>query len=90
MLTFKFTAKDDGTGREVVSVNCVALYMFKGVNSIEEIPAFFYNNAIAILFPYIRAFVSTVTLQANIKPILLPTLNLSDLQDRLKENTRNV
>lgn len=89
-LTFKFTAKEDVTGREIVSVNCVALYLFKGVNSIEEIPAFFYNNAIAILFPYIRAFVSTVTLQANIKPILLPTLNLSDLQDRLKENTRSM
>ncbi|EXZ22215.1 pretranslocase subunit SecB family protein, partial [Bacteroides fragilis str. S13 L11] len=52
-----------------------------------EIPNFFYPNSIAILFPYVRAFVSTLTLQANIKPILLPTLNLSSLQDTLRENT---
>ena len=47
----------------------------------------FISNSIAILFPYVRAFVSTLTLQANIKPILLPTLNLSSLQDILRENT---
>lgn len=42
----------------------------------------------AILFPYIRAFVSTVTLQANVMPILLPTVNLSSLESRLRENTK--
>lgn len=90
ILSFQFTANDDASGRNVISINCVAQYVFKGINTIDDIPAFFYNNAIAILFPYVRAFVSTVTLQANVKPILLPTLNLSDLQNILKERTTNL
>ena len=52
-----------------------------------DIPGFFYPNSIAILFPYIRAFVSTLTLQANVTPIVLPTLNLTNLQEKLKKNT---
>ena len=70
-----------------ILVNCVASFKFKENISLAEIPNFFYPNSIAILFPYVRAFVSTLTLQANIKPILLPTLNLSSLQDILRENT---
>lgn len=87
-LTFLFTAGYGEKNKEsIISVRCQAKYAFKGVSSFEEIPSFFYNNAIAILFPYVRSFVSTITLQANIHPLLLPTLNLSDLQDILKKNT---
>ena len=88
ILTFLFTAGYEGSNDEsIISVRCQAKYVFKEVSSFEEIPPFFYNNAIAILFPYVRSFISTVTLQANIQPLLLPTLNLSDLQDILKKNT---
>lgn len=49
----------------------------------------FYANSIAIVFPYIRAFISTVTLQANlVSPILLPTMNLTSLGERLMNNTK--
>ena len=34
--------------------------------------------------------VSTLTLQANATPMVLPTLNLSDLKDVLKEHTTRV
>jgi preprotein translocase subunit SecB len=39
--------------------------------------AFFNTNAPAILFPYIRAYISTLSTLSGIKPIVLPTLNLS-------------
>lgn len=87
LLEFEFNAIDGDNGKEVVYIKCVAKYGFHNVNKFEDVPAFFYNNSIAILFPYIRAFVSTVTLQANVKPMLLPTLNLSSLQNELKEKT---
>ncbi|MBR5404160.1 MAG: protein-export chaperone SecB [Bacteroidales bacterium] len=87
-LIFLFSAVDSASKKEMISIRCKALYSFKEVNSLDDIPSFFYNNAIAILFPYVRAFVSTVTLQANIQPLVLPTLNLSDLQDILKANTK--
>ena len=36
-----------------------------------DIPDYFYPNSLAIVFPYVRSFVSSVTLQANIEsPIL--------------------
>lgn len=38
---------------------------------------FFNTNAPAILFPYIRAYISTLSTLSGLKPIILPTLNLS-------------
>ena len=86
-LQFEFSAVDDMTKRAVIFVRCQAIYLVPGAKTIEDIPAFFYNNAIAILFPYVRAFVSTLTLQANVKPFILPTMNLSALQEELKKHT---
>lgn len=85
LLTFVFTAfcKD----RKIVEVLCRADFVFQNKLSIEEIPSYFYANSIAILFPYVRAFVSTLTLQANITPLVLPTLNFTDLQAELRANT---
>lgn len=39
----------------------------------------FEPNAIAILYPYIRAIVSTYTANANINPLILPTINVNKL-----------
>ena len=80
---FKATCND----ADVVFVNCIAEFKFANEVSFEEIPDFFYGNSIAILFPYIRSMVSTVTLQANVRPLILPTLNLVSLKDHLKANT---
>lgn len=55
--------------------------------SFEEIPDYFFPNSIAILYPYLRAFITTFTSVANAKPLILPTLNLSSLSKPLKENT---
>ncbi len=88
-LKFVFKAFYEELGPEspYVEIDCIGYFSFEEVSSIEEIPSFFYRNAIAILFPYVRAFVSMVTLQANLSPVVLPTLNLSDLEQPLKENT---
>ncbi len=37
----------------------------------------FEANAIAILFPYMRAIVSTYTANANIVPVILPPMNIN-------------
>ena len=54
---------------------------------IADIPEYFYPNSLAIVFPYVRAFVSTITLQANMQPVVLPTINLMGLTEELKEKT---
>lgn len=86
-LEFLFRAIDEISKKSVVMVNCVAWFEFQDVERIEDIPDYFYANSIAILFPYVRAFVSTLTLQANVPPMVLPTLNLFPLQKILQENT---
>ena len=88
-LTFVFVAWEDEKSQEdfEVKVKCNAEFQFNGPIGFDEIPAFFYPNSIAIVFPYVRAFVSTLTLQANVQPILLPTINLSSLQETLRNNT---
>ena len=68
-------------------INCKGLFDFKNVETIEDIPDFFYKNSIAILFPYVRAYISLVTTQANVPGILLPTYNLSNLEEKLRNNT---
>lgn len=45
----------------------------------------FIKNAIAILFPYLRAIVSTYTASANVPPLILPAINVN----KLIENTKS-
>lgn len=88
-LTFDFlafTSKEKDT-QPFVNVRCNGVFQFENISSIDDIPSYFYRNSIAILFPYLRAFVSIVTNQANTPPIVLPTLNLASLEKPLKENT---
>lgn len=87
-LRFVFNAKQGEEEATIVKIVCEASFEFKEAINLEEIPDYFYPNCLAIVFPYVRAFVSSVTLQANMTtPILIPTLNLTGLQSILKENT---
>ncbi len=36
-------------------------------------------NAIAILYPYVRALVSTYTANSNVTPLILPTINVNKM-----------
>ena len=88
-LKFVFKAKreDKEDDNEIIKICCLANFIFTSTLPFSEIPQYFFSNSIAILFPYVRAFVSTLTLQANVYPILLPTMNLISLQEKLKSNT---
>jgi preprotein translocase subunit SecB len=86
-LTFEFSANESENNETVIFVLCRAEFYFKNVATFKDIPAYFYTNSIAILFPYIRAFVSTLTLQANRAPIIIPIMNLASLEATLRSNT---
>ncbi len=51
-----------------------------------EEPEKFIKNAIAILYPYIRAIVSTYTASANVNALILPAINVNKLIEDNKEN----
>lgn len=87
-LLFLFVGRfGEAEGAPRVETQCKALFKFGSPLKYEDIPSYFYANSIAIIFPYVRAFVSTVTLQANLQPVILPTYNLSALKDMLVEKT---
>jgi preprotein translocase subunit SecB len=52
----------------------------------DEIPPYFTLNAPAITFPYIRAYIAALTSLSGTGTMNLPTLNLVDLIEKLKEN----
>lgn len=85
-LKFSFVAKLNESEKPAILVDCEGLFVFADELSYEEIPEYFFPNSIAIIFPYVRAFVSTLSLQANYRPIIIPTMNLSDLSESLRQN----
>jgi len=90
-LTFSFNASEkenkNGVYFKVISVTN---FKFEQPVPLVEIPDFFYQNAIAIVFPYIRAYVSTLTGQSHQDILILPLLNLTTLENPLRENTVEV
>lgn len=89
ILDFVVSVDCEESKTEVVNVNCRAVFLFSEHLQLQQIPAFFFPNSLAIVYPYVRAFVSTITLQANVRPIILPTVNLMGLTDELRNNTEN-
>ena len=89
-LKIEFLAFDQEIGsleKTFIKTILIADFKFNEVSRKEEIPNYFYKNSIAIIYPYIRAFVSTISLQSNFGPFILPTFNLSMLEDKLIKNT---
>ncbi len=64
-----------------MNVNLIGYFIVEGDN-----PEIFKANAIAILYPYVRAIVSTYTANANITPLILPTINVNKL---IKDQEKN-
>lgn len=87
LASYILTNHSKGTNTALITATFKAVFKFQDKLLFDEIPAFFYKNSIAIAFPYLRSFISTLTLQANIKPIILPLMNLSELEKPLKDNT---
>jgi preprotein translocase subunit SecB len=55
-------------------------------DDLQNTGTFFTKNAPAIIFPYIRAFISSLSVQSGHKPIVIPTLNLTGLTQVLEAN----
>lgn len=86
-LVFNVRVFSKNVSRPFIELRCTSTFKFQEMIEMDSIPDFFYNNSIAILFPYVRAYLSLVTTQANIPGIILQTLNLSSLGGELKKNT---
>jgi len=86
IITFIGTNIDENNS-QIFKATLKAQFSFPVNTKFVDIPPYFYRNSIAIVFPYFRSFISTVTMQANVKLIILPLLNLLPLEEQLKKNS---
>lgn len=86
-LTLNIEIKDK---KEVVNIDItvIGIFYFRENINVEMLPHYFAVNAPAILFPYIRAYISLLTSLSGIATVLLPTLNLSSLGKELLKNIK--
>lgn len=83
-LTTKVKTTDKSIEIKVVSESVFAYH--DGADIEEYKSSYFTINAPAIIFPYVRAYISTLTSLSGVSTILLPTFNLAPLGESLKEN----
>lgn len=73
---------------EIINIKAVAVFNFEEPGDVSEIPQHFYPNSIAVAFPYVRAFISTLTMQANANILMLGLINFTNMAEPLKQNTK--
>ena len=65
----------------------LGLFEFKEVIAIDNLTTYFYINAPAIIFPYVRAYIAALTSLSGFETINLPPINVGVLKEELKSNT---
>ncbi|HTE12755.1 MAG TPA: hypothetical protein VK645_17370 [Chitinophagaceae bacterium] len=72
---------------EIITGLFKAFFLIDGKIQAASIPDYFYSNSLGIIYPFLRGFISNITLQAGTRLLILPVLNLMSLGDVLKKNT---
>lgn len=85
-----FEAIDVNSKSNFITAHCVFQFEFDSPYKFEEIPPYFFTNSIPIAFPYLRAFISNLSVQANIDTIILDLIKFSGVAKPLQENTEIV
>ena len=76
---------------ESFSARIKAVGLFRFENDVVEatLDNYFYINAPAILFPYVRSYISALTALSGMPTFSIPVMNLSYLMEELKANTKD-
>lgn len=72
-----------------IEIDSIGYFNFENLDR-DSLSNFLFVNAPAILFPYLRAYISSLTTLSGIRPIVLPTLNLTSLKEDLESNIEEV
>ncbi|MFC4723034.1 hypothetical protein ACFO5O_11930 [Geojedonia litorea] len=87
-LTLEFKGFEKGKeNNPIIQIKSISEFKFSKPLNSEEIPIYFFSNSIAIVFPYLRAFISNLTLQSNTGVMMLGLMNFTGMGDDLKRNT---
>ncbi len=66
---------DEDDARLSIFVNCIGIFSIQNQPNQDLI----HKNAIAIMFPYVRSYVSTISTQPGMMPIVIPAINITAL-----------
>ena len=88
LLTMDFSVKDSNDAYHI-NCKCVGYFKFKVEENDElTLSNYFYTNAPAIVFPYIRSYIASVTALSGLPAVHLPLVNFpKSIGELLKENT---
>ena len=88
ILTLNVLVKDKKSNLEV-KMTVTGKFEYE-TNDIQELVPYLGFNAPAIMFPYIRAYITNITALGGMSPIILPTLNMEnvgkELLDKISSN----
>lgn len=75
-----------------IQANCLGFFKFKDIKDESiVIEDYFYVNAPAIVFPFIRSFICGVTSLSGMETINVPVINFTKfLKDKLKNNIKEI
>jgi preprotein translocase subunit SecB len=86
-LKLKIEVKDDLEGL-LIKVDSFADFKIEGNIDDPANSNYLFLNAPAILFPYIRAYITTLTALSGVDPITIPPLNTEGIKEILKGQTQ--
>ncbi len=71
-----------------IEIDAVGYFILRGEQPEQLLKNYLFRNAPAILFPYLRAYISSLsTLSGAVFPVVLPTLNMTNIGNELETNT---
>lgn len=69
-----------------IRTNLMGEFEFDTILTEKELDSLFCANAPAIMFPYVRAYITSLTALSGIDTIILPTLNMTRLGKEIKHS----
>ncbi len=85
ILKTKTTIK--ASGKPLINIVSEGRFTYQNISD-DKLGNYLYLNAPAIVFPYIRAYISTLSTLSGITPILLPTLNLQQEKEKIEKQMK--
>jgi len=76
---------NDPKGNIEIEIKALGKFTFQNIER-ANLSKLLSINSPALMYPYVRAFVSTITSVSGISPVLMPTMNLSALKVEIDES----
>lgn len=84
-MTVLLNSNDDSISAKV---SMCGNFEFDETIEADTLDSMFCANAAAIIFPYIRSYITTLTSLSGVEPVILPTLNMSPLGEEIRKSLK--